>query len=196
LESQPNWLPGSQPLIEERYSGMLRRSLAFLIDCAVVYGIWTSIRRPGIDFVREQFPETLGNYRFNVVGLFVAVITFGLYQVLSNTLGVSVGKYLMGIRVVNREGERPGAGGGLVRSVFSILVPVAVIASFLILAQSARDYERTHDDASFVLLWWFLFAPLVAGIWAVESLVAFIDENRQALHDKLADTFVVTVRMR
>lgn len=123
--------------------------------------------------------------------MFVALAILIAYQIVTNSLGVSVGKLVLGIRVVNREAGRPGIGAGLVRSAFTIFVPLAVVVSFLVMAESARSYQDTHDDASFILVWWFLFSPLLAGVWAVESMVALLDDNRQALHDKLADTFVV-----
>lgn len=167
---------------ELRVASLGKRVLAFGIDLAVVYGVYTALRVLGViaglglgtesgqfeeyrlcirqattpearsDCASELFPNL---WALIVLGFLVPFAVAMTYWTVCNIRGVSLGKYAAGIRVVNARGGRPGFGRGLVRT----------FAAF------------------------FLSTPLFwLGYWW-----AFWQRRRRTWHDMIAGTYVVRV---
>jgi uncharacterized RDD family membrane protein YckC len=94
----------------------------------------------------------------------------GSYIVISNIVGVSPGKYYLRILIQSREGERPGAARGLVRSADTI---VAMLLSF-----------AGADTAGIVV-----FLVMQLGYFTILT-----HSERRSVYDQLAGTWVVRGR--
>ncbi|MEO8285575.1 MAG: RDD family protein [Chloroflexota bacterium] len=140
------------------YGGFPQRMVAGLIDLIAmsVFQIITVLlwlRLPE-DSKPKDFLQGLGTF---ASFLCLALLIFAAYHVIQWTLwGQTLGKNLMGIKVVDRDGKKPQFGRSLLRM-------TGYIPSFLL-----------------------------GGIGGF-LLIAF-DPRRQALHDKIAETYVVPER--
>lgn len=129
-----------------------------IIDQIVVYAIMfvvglivTLIYYAGAEYTTEQEEEALTG----LLGLVYLLISF-LYFWVANSLGRSVGKLVLGLRIVTKyEGTAPGWGRGFVRTIGYVVSTLPVALGFL---------------------------------WAAW------DKDRQAWHDKMADTIVIKAR--
>ncbi len=135
-----------------RYFG--HRLLAGLIDLAVMAGLQFGI----VGSITALFPPTYPGHYFSTEGLILfgllSPLAWFLYSVLPLARsGSTLGKEIMGIRVVNREGRNP-----------------SLLQAFL--RESAGRW-------------------LNAMVLNLGLLFLFWDQDRQALHDMVAETFVV-----
>jgi uncharacterized RDD family membrane protein YckC len=101
----------SIPMLASSYrSGlMVRRCFAAFVDFVVVF-LLASIAAP-LYLERGAAAIALG----------IAVVWVGYHALLEATLGVTVGKWLAGLRVATANGEPPGFRRAVVRSVLRIL---------------------------------------------------------------------------
>ena len=74
--------------------------------------------------------------------LIVAIATIGLFVVMQGLTGKTPGKAMLGIKVVNAQGERPGIGRTIVREILWI-VDFWVVA--LIAALASQNNQRLGD---------------------------------------------------
>lgn len=149
--------------IEYELASIGQRAAAALIDffMFVVYAIIFSI----VIFQRDLFGEfQLGSQE--MIFALLLKIPFVLYQPIVEYLtgGVTLGKYLLGIRVVTLEGESPGLREVFTRWIFR--------GDFIWLSASAL-----------VLLWF--------GIGVIGAIYAGTSSRRQRLSDLMANTVVI-----
>ena len=150
------------------YARRIPRLVAAILDIIIIGIIFAILGAVGV--VEAADPDA----EFNVVSSVVSIVIWLIYFVgLTVTLGQTLGKMAMGIRVVNIDGEKPGVGAMLIREVI-VRVPFIVLA---------------------VVLGPILGPDSGAGIGVIVLLIAIIwilfDDRRQGLHDKVAKTFVV-----
>jgi uncharacterized RDD family membrane protein YckC len=77
----------------------------------------------------------------------------GIWAILPGLRGTSPGHAAVGVRIVNREGQVPGIGRGLVRAFFLWLIDVSLVG--LIVAIFTQQHQRVGD--------------LVAGTYGVDK---------------------------
>jgi uncharacterized RDD family membrane protein YckC len=114
--------------------------------------------------------------------------------------GQTIGKRVMGIRVVRVTGERIGWREAWLRSsVDLVLSLVGVIGTFMALAViSDADYYgvgwlRRAENLAAVQPRWLGWAGTAAQIWVwSEVIVMLFNKRRRALHDFIAGTVVVS----
>ena len=146
----------------------IRRFFAAILDLIVMVIIFVILGIAGV--VEAADPEE----DFNVVSSVVSAIIVLIYYVgLTATLGQTLGKMALGIKVVNVDGEKPGFGAVLTREVI-----VRVLGTVLA-----------------VVLGPVIDPGLGSAIGGVVALIAIIwllfDSRRQGLHDRVAKTFIV-----
>lgn len=116
--------------------------------------------------------------------------------------GQTVGKHVMGIRVVRTTGERIGWREAWLRSTFEVLVSVfGVVASFIALASIAdTDYygvgwwQRAQNLQGHTPAW-FGWTDIALDFWMWSEVVIMLtNRRRRALHDFIAGTVVVSER--
>ncbi len=135
--------------ITPHYAGLLPRILALVLDVALLSLVFFPITR----LVKGVWIMSQSDHQWNVGWLitdplcliFLAVIV-GYFIILEAFAGATLGKRLIGIRVVDRQGEVPGLGPAIVRNLlravdalpaFSILGAVLIVTS--------RDKTRLGD---------------------------------------------------
>lgn len=152
--------------------GFWRRSAAFAIDGAVLWGIGL-----GVGWVAFDGLVQMGRWG-GLVGLVIATAYFGVLDSVVGR-GRTLGKWIAGLEVVTPDG-RPV---GLLRSVLrTLLIAVPWFSGGW--PFSARI---TYDVAGFFIRFSEVMIP-----FAALYLVAFDRCGRRGLHDLVASTYVVT----
>ncbi len=79
----------------------------------------------------------------------VAVVSLGYYFVTESLTGTSPGKFLLGLRVVDRDGSRPGSGAVAVRTILRPIdgFPIFYLVGFIAALVSSDD-QRLGDMAA------------------------------------------------
>ncbi len=148
------------------YASRLQRFIAFIIDVivlAVIVGILTAIGI--VEFSVSEEASTTD-------GLIQAIIVVAYYVILTVAFGATLGKMAMGMKVVDRDGNKAGAGPVLIRKVIARALG-ALLASVV----GAGIGEAVGLAVAIIIVIMILF-----------------DERRQGLHDKIGGTFVVKAR--
>lgn len=148
------------------YASRLQRFIAFIIDLiilAVIGGILAAIGI--IEFSVSEEASTTD-------GLIQAIIVVAYYVILTVAFGATLGKMAMGMKVVDRDGNKAGAGPILIREVIARALG-ALLASVV----GAGIGEAVGIAVAIIIVIMILF-----------------DERRQGLHDKIGGTFVVKAR--
>ena len=148
------------------YASRLHRFIAFVIDVIVLIVITGVLSAIGVvEFsVSEEANATDGLIR--------AIIVVAYYVVLTVAFGATLGKMAMGMKVVNRDGNKAGAGPVLIREIIA-----RALGSLLTVVVGAGIGDLVGLTVVIVIVIMILF-----------------DERRQGLHDKIGGTFVVKAR--
>ncbi len=134
--------------MQQQYASFGRRFVAVFLDFLIV-GIPTGILNYVLTLVLQTDSTTQLAYVLNIAA------GFGYYVLYQSKAGQTLGKKVLGVKVVNAEGHTP-----------------SMITFFL------REF----------------IGKLVSGlILGIGYLWPLWDKNKQALHDKIASTFVVRV---
>ncbi|MDE2838409.1 MAG: RDD family protein [Chloroflexota bacterium] len=150
------------------YASRLQRFIAFVIDfiiLAVILGILTAI---GI----IEFALTEEGEFSRIDNLIQALIVVAYFVILTVAFGATLGKMALGMRVVDGNGNKAGAGPVLIREVIA-----RAVGALLTVVVGASIGQ-------------------LVGIAVVVIIVIMIlfDEKRQGLHDKIGGTFVVKAK--
>lgn len=103
-------------MVSGHYAGPVSRFLAFLVDFAVVFGSYTLMASALTFFLSEVLGLTISMNTASIVGL-VALVVWGFLYLFVGLLiaGGSVGKGLVGIKVVGADGSPIRGGQAFVR---------------------------------------------------------------------------------
>ncbi|MCY4447709.1 MAG: RDD family protein [Chloroflexi bacterium] len=148
------------------YASRLQRFIAFIIDVIillVIVGILSGIGV--IEFSVSEEANTTD-------GLIQAIIVVAYYVVLTVAFGATLGKMAMGMKVVDRDGNKAGVGPVLIREVIA-----RALGSLLTVVVGAGIGDLVGLTVAIVIVIMILF-----------------DERRQGLHDKIGGTFVMKAR--
>ncbi len=140
---------GSPAALEVHVTG--RRVLATIVD-GIIFGIifWVMAMLFGSTSAQGgQIGFSLGG----VGTLFSLVVVLAYYTLLEGYLGQTVGKMLLGIKVVREDsGEVPGIGAAAIRSVLRIVDGLlAYLVAFVTVLISAKN-QRLGDMAAHTLV--------------------------------------------
>lgn len=130
-----------------QYVGVGRRFLAVLVDSiilGIVFGVISAI------FGRAQVSGGIVSASVTGVPALLTFVIFFLYFVLLEAvLGATLGKLLLGIRVVNVDGSRISWGASIIRNILRIIdaLPIAYILGAILIWTSARR-QRLGDRAA------------------------------------------------
>ena len=117
--------------------GVGRRAVATIIDSIlfILFGFVLAFASGGGD------PGTLVNLLFIVVG-------FGYYIVLEKVMGATLGKKMMGLRVVTKEGEPIGWMASVIRNVLRFIDGIGMYLLGAIVIWVSKDKQRIGDMAA------------------------------------------------
>jgi uncharacterized RDD family membrane protein YckC len=124
----------------------VRRILSFVVDCVIVFvavGILVALAALPILILSGPgvFGAFLGSFFTFLAGV-VLVLYFTAAEVLS---GSSIGKRILGLKVVASGGRLPNAGEALIRNLSKIYWLLLLLDIIVGLATS-RDYTRKYSD--------------------------------------------------
>ncbi len=151
-QTAPSFQTGTGVLLPDFfYAGILRRFLAFLVDSLVVVLATFVLFFPLflLSAVLSFFVEalllpfaTLGSMTFGPFAFFLGWIYFAWLE--SSEKGATIGKRLLGVRVVDEGGGRIGFGRATVRHFAKILSAMPMMLGF-VLALFTRKNQALHD---------------------------------------------------
>jgi uncharacterized RDD family membrane protein YckC len=130
-----------------QYVGVGRRFVATLVD-SILYLIVFVV----VAVVSGHAQASGGNASASLSGapaLIIDILFFLYYIVLEAVLGATLGKLLLGIRVVNVDGSRISWGASTIRNILRIIdaLPFAYILGAILIWTSARK-QRLGDRAA------------------------------------------------
>ena len=105
-----------------------------------------------------------------------AIIVFAYFFLLTTTLGASLGKMALGMRVVDESGNKPAASAIFKREF--VIRALGAFAAVILGAAIGESGEAIGGFIGFV-------------VFIVIAIMVLFDERRQGLHDKIGGTFVV-----
>ena len=155
--------PSIQPLVDDSLLTDARRGLAFLLDIGLLLVVGLALSHNELPFVHED------SWYFLVLLLAVANL------VLLPVFGITIGKLLFGLRIVDERGRAPGLRTAIGRSFF----PGAIWVILLLLAP--QRHSVWEADAFDTLLWLALLFALFATF--PDTISWLSDPNHRALHD-------------
>jgi len=148
------------------YASRLQRFIAFIIDVIILLVIFGILS--GIGVIEFSFSEEANT----TDALIQAIIVVAYYVILTVAFGATLGKMAMGMKVVDRDGNKAGVGPVLVREVIA-----RALGTLLASVVGAGIGEAIGVAVGIIIVIMILF-----------------DERRQGLHDKIGGTFVVKAR--
>jgi uncharacterized RDD family membrane protein YckC len=164
------------------YGSFLRRLGALLIDSVLAFVVlFIGILVVGLaggenGFDRLDQLDTFGAGPATVMNLVFAAITIGF-----TALGGTPGKRMVGLRITNREGGVPGPALAAIRSWPWIAVALCNLG-FWIASRGTEGADATLLES---------VSTIAQIVWFFGCFVVLGTRYKQALHDKLAGTYVI-----
>jgi len=180
-----------------RYASFETRLVAFVLDLIVLFSVLALFF--AVAFLQILIRTDFGEKDTPDSAVWAAAIMLATYCFLLLPLyfvglwvwrGQTVGQVAMAIKVVRRDGRPMGLARAAVRVGGLNFLPLVFGASLLALLATGLA-----EDALIGIIWVLIAAALVLmAIQVLGFLMIPFDEQRQALHDRLADTIVVEPR--
>jgi uncharacterized RDD family membrane protein YckC len=130
-----------------QYVSVGRRFVAILIDSIIVFAVGT----PFGDYQHVRSESGMTTYSFHFHGggaLGILLIWLVYYAVMEATLGATVGKLAMGIRVVQEDGSKCTWQGAIVRNLLRIVDALFAYLVAAILVWTSPKRQRLGDRAA------------------------------------------------
>lgn len=159
---ESNIITGQYVRINQIPASVGERLVARLVDFITIIVYFTGIT---VILVQLDLPWTR-TYTFFVIGIYLPVVFYSLlFEVLNN--GQSLGKMLMGIRVVNKDGSSPTLGGYFLRWMIWIIDSFMGIGILVILL--SKNSQRLGDIAA---------GTMVISVQGYKKIHVSLDEFR------------------
>lgn len=177
-----------------RYARFETRLVAFVLDLIVLFSVLALFF--AVAFLQILIRTGFGEKDTPDSAVWAAAIMLATYCFLFLPLyfvglwvwrGQTVGQVAMAIKVVRRDGRPMGLARAAVRVGGLNFLPLVFGASLLALLATGLA-----EDALIAIIWVLIAAALaLMAIQVLGFLMIPFDQQRQALHDRLADTIVV-----
>jgi uncharacterized RDD family membrane protein YckC len=125
-----------------RYRGVFIRFLAALVDSILYTGVaWMLAGSAGLGATSADGFDLNGT-----PAMMLSLASFGYYVVFEGLFGGTIGKLILGLRVVNRKGRSPGIGAALVRNILRIVdfLPLFYVVGVIAVLASEKK-QRVGD---------------------------------------------------
>lgn len=169
------------------FGHLWQRLLAWIIDLFMFYlflALLAQIGRAiaGTDWVRRyEYDMIDGGSAANVWLLMLILIWFASF----NAWGLTPGKCLVGLRIVDRVGQRPGVRRSLLR-----LWGLTIAALLCAVTYGLQRNGDRYDNGTLVEVLQ-VIALLALPAWLIGSLCVVVTRNNQSAGDLLSGTYVV-----
>lgn len=178
------------PQVRREYGSFWRRVVASWLDSLIQGVVAVAIGLALFTYsASESFSAMPGfssaDSAFNIVANLLGLI----FVIGFTSMGGTPGKRALGMRVTDIDGNNPGIAAAILRSCFpimSFLVSVVWIVSNggFKKGDSIDTLVATSLSVAGVSL-------LIEAIWFIGCLMVIWDDHNQALHDKIAGTYVI-----
>lgn len=167
----------ADPLAAVRFAGFWIRVGASLLDMVVLIPLIV------VSFFAQE----------SLVYLLISLVMIAYKPVLEKQYGATVGKMLLGLRVINPSAGPLSWGTAWVRAAFAILAAVPGMLMGVKQRQAGiapTDFAELAEfqQANSTLQW---IGYATGLLWLVSVIAVAFHPRKQGLHDLLADTFVV-----
>ena len=127
---------------EFRYAGLLKRFLALMVDfllfCAFFFPITRIIK--GVWLMSPNDHNWVRGWFISDPICLIFLIIMALYMVILESYGFTLGKWLLGLRVVKMDGSRPGLWKSMLRNALRVIdsLPTLNILGMILILRSAQ----------------------------------------------------------
>lgn len=126
--------------------------------------------------------------------LLISLISLLYKPTMEFIYGASLGKMIVKLKVIGEEGEKISLQQSVIRNIFFILVGVLSFLSGLYLFlepdfQSIRsflEFSAAQEESPYALI-----TQIMNFVFLISCLFVAFRDNRQALHDSMAGTYVI-----
>lgn len=134
-----------------QYRGVIPRAIAFVIDMVVSGVIFMAI-----GFLAAPFFNGMTNGGFHLTGIpalivmgSTSLLVLAYFVILEGMFGKTIGKALLGIKVVSEDGSPAGISSALVRNILRIIdvLPFLYILGIIFMIRSDKE-QRLGDKVS------------------------------------------------
>jgi uncharacterized RDD family membrane protein YckC len=146
-------LPPPAEAVQGRRAGLITRSIADVIDAAVVIGVVAAgyVGVVVVRFMWRSWAFTLPTPSFLVLLVCAGAVAVVYLTAAWATTGRSYGKHVMGLRVLGPFGRRLRLGGAFLRAVFCVLFPIGF--AWLAVSRHNRSLQDVVLRTSVVYDW-------------------------------------------
>ncbi len=139
-------------------------------------------------------------YQYSSLTLFSFYLTSFLTLYLVKQYGATPGKFLMGICIIRKDGNRAGWNEAIGRDSVSLLFGISYlfVNLWLVFYVVEIDFNSPLYEGQIATamqentLFFFFYFPALYAIWGLsELLVLLFDSRKRALHDYIGQTVVV-----
>ncbi len=179
-------------LIEQKFAGFWRRAGAALIDSLLLIPVGLA----------GTFAFTMGKdlaWLAFAVELLSTAVCFLYMPILLSRYGRTVGKWAVGVRVIDKAGQKISFGRGILRQILSVPSMVAGLVMYSLLYQAVSEQGLNFASFMEVARWLHAATPSVLRklndaatyLTLVDVLVVLTNRERRSLHDFIAGTYVI-----
>lgn len=173
-----------------KYAGFIKRTAAFFLDYFLIAIISlflggmtnSSINLSEIHFKGIDIPQ----FRLAYYSVFIVLILI-YYIVLEGTEQATLGKNLLGLKVVNKEGKNISLPSKFFRFLFVLIFAVSISIPHLFFSMGVMPVNYDYvfiDRANFI-------SYIIAFVCFISYLCLLFSQKKQTLYDKLTKTFVI-----
>lgn len=172
--------PSRPAVTASTYASFWRRAVASLLD-SLLLGIGLSVLLGVLDGATDN-PA-------GIVLLLIPALVPWMYKISLEASGATLGKAMLGLRVVDANGGDPGPKRALVRALLPIVLSSAWLFAQIVLEFADSAVIRNHVLEAIVVFAILALSGLVVGM--LDVLWVVWDDRNQALRDKIAGTYVI-----
>lgn len=172
------------------YVGFWRRLLAFLIDGAIIYPVWT--------FIIPMLIVYSSWFTIFVTYALANLLFIGYRIVLVTKYGGTPGKLILKIKVVDESGNNISIYHSLLRETFIIISTVTTLIFLYNVISDLQVYELPKSFGEISMMIGTKNVGLYSNITGIIGLIFIFDglflifnKKKRALHDYLAKSLVV-----
>lgn len=147
-ENDDEQQPTENPILNQkehyRYAGFWVRFWAYIIDVVVIFSLRGVLLSPFL-FVNEGFPVEVGLWTVN--GFFEILIYYSYFFLATKIFGQTVGKMVIGIRVMKEDGTKLTAVDVLFREVIGRMIYniIGLLKVLYVVVGFTNEKQGLHD---------------------------------------------------
>ncbi|WP_048165992.1 RDD family protein [Palaeococcus pacificus] len=127
------------------YPGVLKRGAAYIIDTIVLFSLLGILHFPIFSIWIKHPPSMDELFAIPLIGLLYLGVYLAYFTVLEGTMGFTIGKRVLGLKVQKENGEPCGLREALLRNVLRVIDGIASYLVGALLIATSRKKQRFGD---------------------------------------------------